>query len=155
MADGRIPISSPSGPSKQQRRRAREWERRTEAFIEYAQGSTRLKSINDFVCAKRERVENENEWVPSKGQIVCDMRTIFGYDWPKRRKLIGNANRSEYSSLSIPNNVMNILKQSGRPTILSLNVETRVIRTLNEFEEKFETVIITPVLITSAASMEI
>lgn len=57
---------------------------RADACVEFALDRESFKSLDIFV-SKKKRANADGSWCPSKGQMVRDMKKIFGDDWAARR----------------------------------------------------------------------
>lgn len=68
---------------------------------------------------------------------------------------MGSKAAAEATGLEIPESPEHLLRPHARPTTLSAAMEKRVVQSLNEFELKFGTALITPTLIESIANHEI
>lgn len=152
MVIGEIPRSNQSTSRGKRGLRAYEREQRTAACLEFAVETTRYTSINDFVFKKRRKEGIISEWKPSKGQMIRDMKKIFGPNRPSKR----GAKRVT-SKLTIPENVNTILQSSGSQLFYrELRImERNIIKGLKSFETEFGLGAMRPNLIASIASMEI
>ena len=57
---------------------------RVEACLEFSSDVKLFLSLHSYKSLKRARVI-DGKWRPRKGQMVRDMETIFGTDWPIKR----------------------------------------------------------------------
>ena len=131
---------------------------RAAACCKFAAKRAEFRSIDSFVQRKREEACDRNAWCPSKGQMVRDMRTIFGSDWASKRggggrgKGGGRSGAERAPGLEIPSNPELLLRPFQKPTILSKRMENDIVKTLNRFELQFGVGIITAELIKSIAT---
>lgn len=129
---------------------------RVEACKDYAESRSQFRSIESFI-SHRKGIAVDDEWKPSKGQMVRDKRALFGKDWPALRGGGGNrSNRWEEKAesapgLTIPSDAVYLLEPSCRPTFLSGRMEEEIISTIVYFQEQFGVGIVTPMLIQSVA----
>lgn len=79
---------------------------RAAACDEFALNLSEFKSLADFVAKKR-RFSSEEEWRPSKPKMSRDMKSIYGANWPSKRRNGhpgGKQAKTNVSGLQLPEN---------------------------------------------------
>ena len=160
MTDGTV-SGSPTKPRISRRQRiSKNVSQRVAACAKLARVRVDYSSIMDFI--RKQRVASHNgDWHTSKGQMVRDMRTLFGRDWAIRRggggrgHSGGRRNGQSAPGLVIPKNAEDLLRPCHRPTMLSPLMEKGILEGLYTFECNFGIGIVTPVLIVSLAVEEV
>ena len=142
---GRIPGLILDERVHKKRRVSGDPKERTKACVHYVKNHEVYESVVDFVSCYIPS-DGKSTWRPSRSQMSRDMISIFGRDW---RMKIKN------QTIMIPTVPEDCLEPSHRPTILSAGMEKRIIHSLSQFENRFGTGIVTPLLIESVASYEV
>ena len=160
MEEGRVTTFLDDSHS-QKRRSLGDLASRTETCVEFATKRRRYGSVDSFISQKRDEMGESPGWLPSKGQMVRDMRRIFGAGWAKKRgrgkKARGETGEESVIApgLTVPPNAATLLQPSHRPTMLCPEMERSILKEISFFENRFGTNLITPTLIESLANMQI
>ena len=157
--NGKVP-DSPLDKRKSKTRRVGDLAARAETCEEFGENPDQYRSIDVFISAVRERGGIDG-WYPSKGQMSRDMRRLFGDDWTRKRgrggraRADGASNAKTAPGLITPIQAALLLEPNRTPTALSSLMEYRVVESIRDFEKRFGTGIVTPILIQSLAIHEV